>query len=142
MSLLGNLGSPLAGNFRDSWRALEREHSSLRELCWGVSFLGIRKKGSGDGHHSSVSGGVRLPGTLKRLWEWGIPFHGSSFRGTWKGSSFGRGPEVFERKALGMGISHEGSFGQPGLGSSTGDLEIWLKGALGVECLSLSLGAL
>jgi len=39
-----------------------------------------------------------------------------------------------------MGISpHGGSDGQPGVGSSTGDFEIWLKGALGVECLSLSL---
>jgi hypothetical protein len=33
-----------------------------------------------------------------------------------------------------------GSVGQPGAGSSTGDFEIWLKGALGVE--SLSVGAL
>jgi len=39
-----------------------------------------------------------------------------------------------------MGISlREGSVGQPGVGSSTGDFEIWLKGALEVECLSLSL---
>jgi len=39
-----------------------------------------------------------------------------------------------------MGISpHGGSVGQPGEDSSTGDFEIWLKGALGVECLSLSL---
>jgi len=30
-----------------------------------------------------------------------------------------------------------GSVGQPGLGFSTGDFEIWLKGALEVECLSL-----
>jgi hypothetical protein len=37
-----------------------------------------------------------------------------------------------------MGISpHGGSVGQPGVGSSTADFEIWLKGALGVECLSL-----
>ena len=43
-----------------------------------------------------------------------------------------QGPEGYERKALGMGISpHEGSVGQPGVGSSTGDFEIWLKGALG-----------
>ena len=39
-----------------------------------------------------------------------------------------------------MGISpHGGLVGQPGVGSSTGVFEIWLKGALGVECLSLSL---
>ena len=48
------------------------------------------------------------------------------------------GPEGYERKALWMGISpHGGSVGQPGVGSSTGDFEIWLKGALGVEWLSL-----
>jgi len=37
-----------------------------------------------------------------------------------------------------MGISlHGGSVGQLGVGSSTGDFEIWLKGALEVQCLSL-----
>jgi hypothetical protein len=30
-----------------------------------------------------------------------------------------------------------GSVGQPGGGSSNGDFEIWLKGSLEVECLSL-----
>jgi hypothetical protein len=54
------------------------------------------------------------------------------------GGSFSGGSECYERKALGTGISpHGGSVGQPGVGSSTGDFEIWLKGALGVECLSL-----
>ena len=54
--------------------------------------------------------------------------------------SFASGPEGYETKALGMGSSpHGGSVGQPGVGSSTGDFEIWLKGALGVESLSLSL---
>jgi len=38
-----------------------------------------------------------------------------------------------------MGISHHGgSDGQPGVGSSTEDFEIWLKGALEVECLCRS----
>jgi hypothetical protein len=37
-----------------------------------------------------------------------------------------------------MGISlYRGSVGQPGVGSSTETFEIWLKGALGMECLSL-----
>jgi len=37
-----------------------------------------------------------------------------------------------------MGISLYGvSVGQPGVGSSTRDLEIWLKGALEVESLSV-----
>ena len=49
-----------------------------------------------------------------------------------------RSPEGYERKALGMGISvHGGSAGQRGVGSSTRDFEIWLKGALGMERLSL-----
>jgi hypothetical protein len=39
-----------------------------------------------------------------------------------------------------MGISpHGGSVGQHGEDSSTGDFEIWLKGALGVEWVSLAL---
>jgi len=46
---------------------------------------------------------------------------------------FARGPEGFERKAVGMGIPLcWGSVGQPGVGSSTVDFEIWLKGALEV----------
>jgi hypothetical protein len=37
-----------------------------------------------------------------------------------------------------MGISlHGGSVGQPGVGTSTGDFVIRLKGALGVERLTL-----
>ena len=60
------------------------------------------------------------------------------------GGPRGRAPLMetlgYERKALGTGISlHGGSVGQPGMGSSTGDFERWLKGALDVECLSLSL---
>ena len=48
------------------------------------------------------------------------------------------GTLVYERKALGTGISlHGGSFGQPGVGSSTGDFERWLKGALEVGRFSL-----
>ena len=44
----------------------------------------------------------------------------------------------YDGKALGMGIPlYEGSVGQPGVDSSTGDFEIWLKGALEVGCLSL-----
>jgi len=57
-----------------------------------------------------------------------------------EGVSFARGPEGYVKKSLGMGISlHGGSVGQPGVGLSTGDFEIWLKGALDVECLSVSL---
>jgi hypothetical protein len=60
------------------------------------------------------------------------------FWGTWRGDSFARGQEGYERKALGLGISpHGGSVGQPGVGSSARDFEIWLTRALGVECPSL-----
>jgi len=54
--------------------------------------------------------------------------------------SFARGPEGCKRKALRMGIPLWGSVGQPGVGSSTGDFEKWLKGAGGG--VSLSVGAL
>jgi len=51
---------------------------------------------------------------------------------------FAKGPEGYERKALGIGISlYGGSVGQPGVGSSTGDFESWMKGALGMGHLSL-----
>jgi hypothetical protein len=54
------------------------------------------------------------------------------------GGLFVGGPEGYERKALGTGISlYGGSVVQPGVGSSTGDFEIWLKGALEEECLSV-----
>jgi len=52
--------------------------------------------------------------------------------------SFVWDPVGYERKSLRTGISlHGGSVGQPGVGSSTGDFERWLKGALEVEHLSL-----
>ena len=60
------------------------------------------------------------------------------------GGPRGRAPLMktlgYERKALGTGISlHGGSVGQPGVGSSNGDFERWLKGALEVGRLSLPL---
>jgi hypothetical protein len=49
-----------------------------------------------------------------------------------------RALKVMKGNALRMGISlYGGSVGQPGVGSSTGDFEIWLIGALEVECFSL-----
>ena len=52
--------------------------------------------------------------------------------------SFAGDPVNYERKALEMSISlHGGSVGQPGMGSSTGDFQRWLQGALEVERLSL-----
>jgi len=55
-----------------------------------------------------------------------------------EGRSFVGDPVDYERKALEMGLSlHGGSDGQPGVGSSTGDFDRWLKGALEVQHLSL-----
>jgi len=58
------------------------------------------------------------------------------------GEPRGRAPLLgilgYESKALGTSISlHWGSAGQPGVCSSTGDFERWLKGALEMERLSL-----
>jgi len=54
------------------------------------------------------------------------------------GSSFARVTEGYERKALGMGILlFGGSAGQTGVGSSTGEFEIWLKGSVEVGCVCL-----
>jgi len=53
--------------------------------------------------------------------------------GNLEGVSFARGHERYESKALGMGIPlYGGSVGQPGVGLSTGDFEIRLKGSLEV----------
>jgi len=72
------------------------------------------------------------------LWKRGISLYGGSVRGTCRGGAFAKGPEGYERKALGMGMSlHGGSVGQTGVRSSTRDFDIWLKGALEVGCLSL-----
>ena len=66
---MGNPGSPLTGNFRDSWEAPEREHVFAEALLGGLLSVdpeGYGEKGSGDGHHSPLSwGGVRSPGTLR-----------------------------------------------------------------------------
>ena len=57
-----------------------------------------------------------------------------------EGGSFANSPEGYERKVLGLGISLLGGLAeQPEVGFSTGDFEIWLKGSLEVERLSLSL---
>ena len=85
---------------------------------------------------------AHLPGTLrygrKGLWRWSVFLCGSSVKGTWREGSLAGNPEGYVGKALEMGISLcGGSVGQPGVGSSTGDFVIWLKGALEVECLSL-----
>ena len=55
------------------------------------------------------------------------------------GGSFAEGPEGYDRKAVRMGISlHGGSVRQSRMDPTTGDFEIWLKGALRVVSLSLS----
>ena len=75
---------------------------------------------------------------VRGLWRRGITLYGSPVRGTWREGSFARGPEGHEGKALRMGILlYGGSVGQPGVGLSIGDFEIFLKGALEVWCLSV-----
>ena len=47
-------------------------------------------------------------------------------------------PEGYVEKALETGISfHRSPSGEPGRGSSNGDFDSWMKGALGMERLSL-----
>jgi len=54
---------------------------------------------------------------------------GEPVTGTWREGSFAKGPEGYESKALGMGISlHGGSVGQPRVSSSTRDFQIWFTG--------------
>ena len=50
-------------------------------------------------------------------------------KGTWREGSLAGDPVGYDREALETGISlHGGSVWQPGVGLSTGDFEIWLKG--------------
>ena len=77
----------------------------------------------------------------KGLWSWSLSLClcGSSLKGTWRQGSLAGDPEGYVEKALEMGISfHRGPvWGNLEEGSSTRDFERWMKGALGVECLSL-----
>jgi len=63
------------------------------------------EEGSGDGHHPM---GVHSLGTLivvRGVWKWGISLSMGALLGEpGGGGSFARGPEGYERKALGMGI--------------------------------------
>jgi hypothetical protein len=83
---------------------------------------------------------VRSPGTLRdscELKKRGISLYGRGSLGYLERGSFARAPEIYERKALGMSISlYGGSVGQPGMGSPTGDFEIWLNRVLEVEGFS------
>ena len=68
----------------------------------------------------------------------GISLYGSSVRGTCRRGYFAKGPDGYERKSLGMGISlHGGSTGQLGVDSSTTMVERGSGGGV-----SLSVGAL
>jgi hypothetical protein len=73
--------------------------------------------------------GVHSPGTLRDSCKAALEM-GYLSVGALLGEHGGGAP------LLGASL-YGGSVGQPGVGSSTGDLEIWLKGALVVECLSL-----
>ena len=126
---MGKLGSPLTGNFK---RYLEG--SGKGTSLFAGALLGGLLSGDPEGYGEEGSGDRHYP---IRVCSPGTP------REPGRGGSFARSPEDYERKALGMGISlYGGSVGQPGVSLSTGDFEIWLKGALKVECLSLSVGVL
>jgi hypothetical protein len=59
-------------------------------------------------------------------------------RRTWRVGFFAGDAVGYESKALETGISlHGGSAGQTVVGSTTGDIERWLKGALEMERSSL-----
>jgi hypothetical protein len=66
---------------------------------------------------------------------------GSSAKGTWREGSLAGDPEGYVAKALETGIPfHRGPvWGNLEEGSSIGDFEICMKGALEMECLSLTL---
>jgi len=138
---LGNPWSSLTGYFKRYLKGSVKGASlSVGDLLGGGFFLGIWK------HMGRRAQGTDITpwGSIHRelweiavrgLWKWGISLYRSSVRGTWKGGSFARGPEGYERKDLEMGIPlYGGSVGQPGVDSSTGNFEIWLKGlgALGL----------
>jgi hypothetical protein len=85
--------------------------------------------------HFLINHGTQLIQFLDRGTQLVLALCGSSVKGTWRGGSFVGGPEGYERKALGIGISlHGGSAVQLWVGWSTGDFEVWLKRALGLEC--------
>jgi hypothetical protein len=71
------------------------------------------------------------------LWKWGISLYGSSVRGTWREGSFVGDPVGYERKALEMGTClHGAQLGNLEWAHLT-RTEIWLRGAVEVERLSL-----
>jgi hypothetical protein len=91
----------------------------------------------------SLNGGsVGQPGVgspIRDFERWcGVSLNGSSVKGTWREGSLAGDPGGQEEKALESGIYfHRGPAGEPGRGSSTGDFERWMKGALGMELFSL-----
>jgi hypothetical protein len=123
------------GTWREGSPAADPDKYVEKALEMGISLH--RGPALGNLEEGSSSGDFKM-WAERGIWEWGTPLCGSSFREPGVGGSFFRAPEGYERKALGMGISpHGGSVGQPRVSSSTGDVEIWLKGALGVEHLFL-----
>jgi hypothetical protein len=67
--------------------------------------------------------------SLKECSGYGASLPVGAMLGNLEGVSFARGPEGYERKALETATSlHGGSIGQLGVGSSTREFDIWLKG--------------
>jgi len=77
----------------------------------------LRKEGSGKGSYLSMGALLGEPGGR------GAPLMGAL--------------KVTKGRLWGWESLYGGPVGQTGVGSSTRDFEIWLKGALEVECLSL-----
>jgi len=95
----------------------------LRELCWGDSFWESERVWEG-GFRGQTS---PFTGNSERYLKGGFGNGASLSMGALLGEpgrgSFVGGPEGYERKALGAGISlYGGSLGQPEVGSSTGTL--------------------
>jgi len=148
-------GALLGGSFLGTWKDMERRaqgtditlhRGPAEEFSRGLVYRGLvmalemgtfLHRGPVKYHGGSVH--RELWEIVERgVWKRGHFLYGSTVRGTWRGVPLLRGTKCYERKALGKGISPlGGSVGQPGVDSSTGDFEMWLKGALEVECLSL-----
>jgi len=155
ISLHGDsVGQPGEGSFTGDFErwlkgTLEVGYLSLWELCDGNLEGGllcwvprrIGRKGSGDASISigdplgNLEGGS-CTGDFER-WLKGAPGKGHLSEVAHCGGPQERAPLLrtlgYEQKALGTDISlYGGPAGQPGVGSSTGNFERWLKGALEV----------
>jgi hypothetical protein len=71
------------------------------------------------------------------LWLWNISLYGRSVRGTCSAAALLGALKIMKGRMWGRASLYAGSGGQPGEDSSTRDFERWMKGAVGMERLSL-----